>query len=288
MEGPFMIREEDYLEELRRDPRSTAELIACALDEESEEEAIWECVTVLHARGTREVFEAARELARDDEPEARELAADILGQLGQPDHTFPDECANTLLKMIQDEEDPGVLQSIAVALGYLHDPRAITPLAALAGHEDPEVREGVAMGLLGYEEAPAVNALLQMIEDESEEVRNWVAYGLGSEIALDTPEIRNALIGRLDDESGEVREEAMVGLAKRGDIRVIPAIQDELETTDELGIAVLEAAAELASPELLPQLRALESEIRGDDLFETALADAIKRCGGEESEADPD
>ncbi|MCC6142797.1 MAG: HEAT repeat domain-containing protein [Candidatus Hydrogenedentes bacterium] len=280
-----MIRDEDYIEELRRDPRSTDDLIACALDEETEEEGIWECIAVLHARGTREVLEAAQALARDEDPEARELAADILGQLGQPERAFPRECADTLMKMLLDEEDPAVLQSIAVGLGYIHDPRAVAPLLKLVDHEDSEVREGVAMGLLGYEDARAVNALIKMLADESEEVRNWAAYGLGSEIALDTPEIRDALMERLDDENGEVREEAMVGLAKRGDMRVIPAIQEELETTDELGIAVLEAAAELGSPELLPQLRALESEIRGDDLFETALADAIKRCGGDEDES---
>jgi hypothetical protein len=49
-----------------------------------------------------------------------------------------------------------------------------------------------------------------------------------------------------------------VGLARRGDPRVFPLLVDRLADSD-VGNLIVEAAAELADPRLLPALRKLQA-----------------------------
>jgi len=117
----------------RSDPRSTEQLIQLALSE-TNDDAAWEPVMVLHFRATSEVLETAKRLCIGAAPRERKLGADILGQLGVPDRAFPDECFHTLARMVTDETDSEVLESIGIAFGHLHDIRAVELLAPLRHH----------------------------------------------------------------------------------------------------------------------------------------------------------
>lgn len=265
----------------RSDLRSTEELVRVALSEEDEDVA-WRAVTTLHFRGTREVFEAARQLCESVEPKERRVGADILGQLGPdpPNRPFLEESVPLMLAMLEREEDPDVLGALAVALGHLHDPRAIEPLSRLKGHPDENVRYGVVHGLLAHEGNLAVDTLIELSRDEDFDVRNWATFGLGSQIDADTEEIRAALLERLSEEDGEVRGEALVGLAKRHDERVLEPLMREL-SSDEVWELAVEAAEELGDPRLLPALRALQEWW---DASPSTLENAIAACSGSAGE----
>src|SRR5262245_25681268 len=112
-------RNEDWQEALRRDPRTTPDLVAQVLTA-MDDDAAWEPVPVLHYRATREVFETAGALCVSECPRERELGADILGQLGIPERVFADEAIDILLAMLDAEQDEDVLNSICVALGHQH------------------------------------------------------------------------------------------------------------------------------------------------------------------------
>jgi len=258
---------------MRDDTRSIDELISAALTA-SDEDVMWDAVGALHFRATKEVLNRAEELCRSDRVVERRLGADILGQLGVPDRTFPKECVSILLGMLDGEEDAEVLQPILVALGHLGAVKGIEPASRYRNHPDPDVRHGVVLALTGYDDPRAVSLLIELSRDGDAHVRDWATFGLGQQIDVDTPAIREALAARLEDTDYDTRCEAIIGLASRGDRRVIPIISREL-ASDCIGSLVVEAAAMIPDPQFYPQLIALQ---KWWDVSETSLNEAIEAC----------
>jgi HEAT repeat protein len=79
------------------------------------------------------------------------------------------------------------------------------------------------------------------MEDADADVRDWATFGLGVLGDQDSSEIREALSRRLNDEDVDAREEALVGLAKRHDTRIVPNLIDALAESD-ISYRVVEAA----------------------------------------------
>ncbi|MEH1830623.1 MAG: HEAT repeat domain-containing protein [Nostoc sp.] len=252
------------------DPRSTPELIELALKSENDN-----VVGILHFRGNHEVFAAASKLCKSQNIQERQLGADILGQLGIPHRTFLNESLTILLRLLECEQNSDVLNSIGIALGHLHDARAIAPLIRLKSHPSPSVRYGVVFGLLGYEDELAISTLIELSSDQDEDVRNWATFGLGSQIETDTTAIREALYQRFinenTDENYEIYGEALVGLAKRKDSRILTRLIEEL-LSDYVGVLAVEAAEEFADSRLYPALMQLQQRwSENKDLLESAI-----------------
>jgi HEAT repeat protein len=262
-----------YERRMKHDPRPLEELIATALTEPDEDLA-WEAVCVLHFRGSKQVLGRASELCRSPQIAERRLGANILGQLGLPERTFPSECLEILLAMLNGESDASVLQATLVALWHLAQPEAIDPALQLRRHFDPEVRHAVVLALTGYDDNRAIEGLIELSQDEDSDVRDWATFGLGTQIDLDTPAIRQALFQRLTDVDQDTRGEAMVGLAKRKDPRVIWAISEEL-ASDSVSRLAVEAAQCTAAPGLHAQLVALRDRF---DIHDAFLEEAIQAC----------
>jgi HEAT repeat protein len=263
----------------RAHPRGTRDVISAALA--AEEHARWDLVVLLHFRATPDVLQAARELCISECADERILGADILGQLGIPDRAFPDECVAALLPMLDTEQDPDVLCSVCVALGHLHDGRAVEKLVLLKDHPDPNVRFHLAIALEGQTAGAAIQTLIGLSADEDADVRDWATFALGTQTDEDTPAIREALLERLTDSDAIARGEAMVGLARRKDGRVLPALLKELEPEQMARLEVrpdlpLEAAEKMGDAQLLPVLQWLQclSTWRDDPL----LVKAIESC----------
>jgi len=265
---------------------STSELVQLALAED-DRERFFDYLGTLQLRGDRAVLEAAQKLCTSEISEERSLGAQIFGQLGVPERTFPEDSLIMLLKMLEQEVDPLVLSDVGIALGHLSDPRVVIPLVPLKNHPSAEVRFGVACGLLGQEDELAIAVLIELSSDPDREVRNWATFGLGSMIDTDTPAIREALWQRIlqEDEDREVGEEArdniaeihgeaLVGLARRKDERVIEPLLKAL-SRDRVGCLPIEAAEEMGDRRLYPALMELQEWWeRNDDL----LARAIENC----------
>ncbi len=266
----------DRTRKARADPRTTADVISAALA--TEEEPRWEFVVLLHLRATQEVLDAACRLCVSECGAERILGADILGQLGVPKRAFPDECMDILIALLEYEQAPEVLSSTFVALGHLGDARCVEHVLRFKNHPDDDVRYSVAYALAGHDSEQAIQALIELSEDSSAQVRDWATFALGSQTELDTPALREALVRRLHDDDSTTAGEAMVGLARRKDGRVLNSLLEELQperllANDEHQFAV-EAAEELADPRLLPALRRVR-EALGDRID---VDDAIQRC----------
>jgi HEAT repeat protein len=260
-----------------RDPRSSSDLFALALAE-PDTDAAAEARHILRARGTREVLDAALELADREDWQARRLAAEILGELGWADRTFLDESVACLLELADDPHREVVIAAL-FGLGHRASSRGLTPLLARAAHDDVEMRYAVAWALPQVSEEPrAVAALLALSRDADADVRDWATFGLGTQLAeLDTPEIRAALLERTRDDDAGARGEALMGLVRRRDPRALELIRAELARED-ITVLTAEAAGELADPSLAPALRALYNRVADDPEVDAGFVAGVGRA----------
>jgi len=275
-----MSEESDWKQKYLNDPRTNEELVDLALKEE-DGDARWDLVTILIHRDPQKIFETAKHLCESKSSNEIKLGADLLGQLSKPDNVFHEESLSILFRIVDEETDANVLQSATVALGHLDNIRAVEHLVKLKNHPSEDVRHGVVFGLLTYEDERAIAALIELSKDEDDDVRSWATFGLGTQIDTDTPEIRDTLFARVeeggDDNKDEIRGEAFVGLARRGDKRVIEPLLKEL-TSDSVGKLAVEAAKEIADSRLLPALLSLKEWW---DVDKELLDEAILACQSE-------
>jgi HEAT repeat protein len=220
-------------------------------------DAYWDIVQDLHLLGGAEVFEAACRLCASTDPVQRELGADIMAQAYFDDPTMRDRAVLALIALVEWDTNLDVVYSASIGLGHRGDSRAVPALLRWAHCPDAAIRYGVVFGLLGQEDERAIQTLIELSSDADEDVRDWATCGLGTMSQTDTPALRAALVARLNDPHDDTRAEALVGLARRRDERVVPYVLRELES-DCVGTLTVEAAKNLADPRLHAALLALQ------------------------------
>jgi HEAT repeat protein len=221
-------------------------IFARTFSEDYESDAPWDAVRELQTLGSRQVFEEAAAWCKSREPMKRARGADILAQIGKsaehPDNSFPDESFAVISGLLAHETEPLPLQSGICALGHIEDVRAVRLLLDYRAHPDPDVRFALATALGHFaDDSLAIPALIELTADTDADVRDWATFGLGVLGKKDTPEIRDALLARLSDPCDDAGEEAMIGLAMRRDLRVLPPLISSLE-----GASVPDRAIEAA------------------------------------------
>jgi HEAT repeat protein len=118
--------------------------------------------------------------------------------------------------------------------------------------------------------------LIELTGDSDTSNRDWATFYL-SNTGIDTAEVRAALHRCLSDPRKAVQEEAMVGLATRGDMSVLPLLEKWLKG-GLLSTMILEAAAAFAKPSLCPRLGELRDW--ADELELSQLwSEAWTECG---------
>jgi HEAT repeat protein len=253
---------------------------AAAIEDVDDEER-WAIVQRLQGRTDRGAFDAARALARSNDLHERVLGLDVLGQIGYAaDRPFVEETLPLLLDACTDDRTD-VLWSAVSALGHLCDPRGRGGILRHAAHPSQDVRRAAAQALPFVAGDPAdaevVAALVGLSADTDSSVRDWATFGLGSQLTVDTPAVRDALAARLADEDRDTAGEALVGLALRKDARSLTYLLAALD--DEPGDFVVEGAAALGAPELLPALQRLKAAGWDKDVSPpTPLDAAIAAC----------
>jgi HEAT repeat protein len=209
-----------------------------------EAEDAWMAIVALRQHGSREIFEYAAAWCASDDSLKRARAAAILCQLRRAPMTnelpegsayvktetiFCDESYSLITKMLENEQDPMVLDSAIHALGHLYNAAAIPLILTYQNHPDENVRLAVTRALGCFPNDPLyVCGLLKLTSDPDTDVRDWAVFGVGVKGDVDSPEIRDALLRCLDDSSVDVREEAAIGLGRRQDRRLIPKLRKML------------------------------------------------------------
>jgi HEAT repeat protein len=225
------------------------EIFAKTLVGSYEDHAPWTAVNELQHIGTREVFDKAVEWCRSADPLKRARAVDVLAQLGRtadhPENAFPVDSFLVIASLIKTEHDLRPLGSEIFALGHIGNPRAVRMLCRFQKHPDPEIRFALACALGNFADDPmAVDALVELTRDADEDVRDWATFGIGTLSKIDNPAIRAALLARLEDPSEDPRHEAIAGLARLKDLRVLPALLLALEQ-ENVPETLIEAASDI-------------------------------------------
>src|SRR5882724_11145237 len=216
-----------------------------------DDRAAWEAVSALRRIGDREVFDRAAAWCQSANPLESARGADILAQLGKtiehPSNAFPEDSYVAVCQMLQQENEIQPLSSAIHALGHLDNPEAIPVIVGYQEHSASDVRFSVACALGSFpNDLQAIQSLLVLTRDADDDVRDWAVFGLGNLGDADSPEIRDALFSRLSDSNADVREEAMVGLAKRKDKRVLQALFAALNQSEIDGPGVTKLTIEAA------------------------------------------
>lgn len=265
---------------------STNELIEKALGT-NDEEKYWEYIRSLHIRGTKEVLDQATQLCESKSIQSIITGADILGQIGVPERTYPEEALAVLRRLIRvQHQNPEVLNSALVAIGHTQKPEDLEGLSlvrCLLTHDNADVRLGVVMALWGHEDQESISTLVKLSRDSNTNVRDWATTGIGSIIEVDSEEIRTALLDRVKNEDkndeNDTYYEALMGLAVRKDPRVIKEILENLKSEDPPSL-IFEAAAEIGAEEFIKpmeeQLSISLKEENIDNLWSKSLKENLK------------
>ncbi|ABW29057.1 HEAT repeat domain-containing protein [Acaryochloris marina] len=259
---------------------SQAEQCARSVDDESD--LYGDILYALHLRSDPQIFDTAVEWCKSSESCMRALGAAVLSQLGCADrhspYPFGDAALPILLSLLHDPETE-VLCSAINALGHHASYDFLwesSELMAFANHDSADVRFSVAYASGGPQcdrSELAVAMMCRLAQDDGYDVRNWALFGLGNLSDADSPQVREVLFQGLSDPDDEIRGEAVIGLAKRQDTRVIPVVLKEL-ALPSVDVLVIEAAVEFPQPQYLVHLE----ELLAANPDDYDLNKAVKKC----------
>ena len=117
--------------------------------------------------------------------------------------------------------------------------------------------------------------LIEMTRDRHPANRDWATMLLG-QYAPVSPQVTEALLQAAEDQKDAVRAEAIFALAERDKAAALPFLQRELAGRF-VAMPIFEAAALVADPSLVEDLRAFAAPTGDDSLDDWALA-ALKAC----------
>jgi HEAT repeat protein len=227
-------------------------LFAQTLLGDYDDDAPWEAVHTLRKIGTREVLDRAMKWLHSPDPSERARGADILAQLGDGSdrEKFAKESFHLIVGLLQRETTSLPISSAIHALGQLGDPSAIDLIVGYTENSDEDIRFSAACSLGKFAaDQRSVDSLIKLMRDDDGDVRDWATFGLGACTEVDSPQIREALLERLEDSFFDARLEAIEGLAKRGDQRVLEALLaelDKVETSEfHAPCPIIEAASQM-------------------------------------------
>lgn len=237
-------------------PDDIAKLFAETLAGDYDDDAPWTAIHALHEIGSRAVFDIAAQWLTAPEPMKRVRGAEVLAQLGvgaKRPHAFPEEAGALLAARADAETEPRLRASAITGLGHIARPQTLPAILRAATDESALVRHAVAYALGSFGAvAAAQTCLLTLMRDPDEDVRDWATFGLGLMSDADSAEIRDAFVAGLDDPFIDVRVEAMAGLAKRRDPRVVAPLIRQLDALPEGLNGVIEAGLDFLGMKDMP------------------------------------
>lgn len=217
----------------------------------------WDNIRELHSRPNRFVFEKCRDLVNSNIPKERMIGIDILAQLGNLPRPFYNESIKLFFDLLENEKDDKVLASFFYAIGHNNDnlsQEQITKLISFKNSKNSSIRLGLVSSLLGVNNSQAVDTLIDLSNDTVSSIRNWATFGIGTQIETNNDKIRKALWNRIRDKNQDIKLEAIVGLAKRNEIKIKELIKQELQA-GEYGSLLFEAIELLNCVEFIPLLK---------------------------------
>ena len=239
----------------------------------------WDNISALRKRPSEKLFVKCVELIKSNNPKIREIGVDILAQLGVTPRPFLKETLKIFFDLLSIETDPDVLMSLLYAIGHNNDKltnEQIEIICSYSNNNNKMVKEGLVSALGFIDKLEVVEVLIKLSNDKSNDIRNWATFYIGQG-ERNNKNIREALWQRVNDKHQETKLEAISGLAKRKDKRVIDVIKREL-LEGEYGTLLFEAIIETVDKQFLPLLHQNLKSSKGDSTINTKWLKDLKEC----------
>lgn len=239
----------------------------------------WDNIRVLRSRPSEELFLKCVEFTKSNDTKIRKIGIDILAQLGSTPRPFLKETSKIYFELLDFETDPEVLMSLLYSIRHNNDKLGVVEiekLCSLQNHNNSLVKEGLVSALGFTDNLQAINVLIKFTEDRLSHIRDWATFYIGQG-ERNNKQIRNALWNRINDKHQETKFEAIVGLAKRKDTRVIEIIKREL-LDGEFGTLLFDAIIETSDKQFLPLLRQNLKAVKNDKTINSYWLTKLKEC----------
>lgn len=216
----------------------------------------WKYINELRKRKSKDIFNQSILLTESENVKERIIGINVLAQFG-----FPRLYKNTILKkffhLLKNESDKDAISALLYGIGHNNENltvKQIDLLCTFKKHKSSRIRFSLVFALCTRQEPNAIQTLIDLSKDKDVEVRDWATFGLGTQLEIDNQAIREALWNRIADKNEGPRFEAIVGLAKRKDLRIKDILISELENIDEFGTLILESIEEFNDKDFITLL----------------------------------
>lgn len=173
--------------------------------------------------GEREAVDALVKRLGDKSKRVREVAAVALARIGEKRAT------DALLSRLEEDDNHGVRQQAAWALGWLADVQATEFLVAKLDDKSPKVQQAAMWSLSRIGNIQTVPLLIEKLKNEHSDVRQEAAWSLGQfgDVRAIPP-----LISALKDKNDKVRQTAAVALGRLKKPYAVEALTEALNDED--------------------------------------------------------
>ncbi|MGV0921412.1 DUF5724 domain-containing protein [Empedobacter falsenii] len=234
----------------------------------------WETIRILRSRPSQDLFEKCVELINSNDQKKKIIGIDILAQLGKDKRPFRKETLKIYFELLNSETNENVLFSILSGISFNEkelNKKQINKICSFQNSNSDLIKQGIVNALGFIENEKAIDVLIKFSKDKANHIRSWATFYIG-QVDFDNESIREALWNRINDKHQETRMEAIIGLAKRKDNRIIEVIKQEI-IKDDFGSMLFEAILETENKDFIP---ILQQELEESKHIETINPDWIK------------
>ncbi len=234
----------------------------------------WGTIRILRSRPSQNLFEKCVELINSNDQKKKIIGIDILAQLGKDKRPFRKKTLKIYFELLNSETNVNVLFSILSGISFNEkelNKKQINQICSFQNSNSDLIKQGIVNALGFIEDEKAIDVLIKFSKDKANHIRSWATFYIG-QVDFDNESIREALWNRINDKHQETRMEAIIGLAKRKDNRVLEIINQEL-TKDDFGSMLFEAILETENKDFIP---ILQKELNESKNIETINPDWVK------------
>lgn len=239
----------------------------------------WENIRILRSRPSKELFAKCVEFIQSNEQKKKMIGIDILAQLGKDKRPFRKETLKIYFGLLNTETDIDTLFSIFFGISFNNDSlnkKQINKICSFQNTDNILIKQALVAALGFVEDENAIHVLIKFSEDKANRIRDWATFYLG-QIDFDNEKIRKALWNRVHDKHRDTKMEAIAGLARRNDDRVIDIIKQEL-VKDDYTTVLFEAILETQNKDFLPLLHQAMNKTKNDSTINSKWLEDLKNC----------
>ena len=234
----------------------------------------WETIRILRSRPSQDLFKKCVELINSNDQNKKIIGIDILAQLGKDKRPFKKETLKVYFELLNSETNANVLFSILSGISFNDkglNSKQINKICSFQYSTSDLIKQGIVNALGFIENEKTIDVLIKFSKDKTNHIRSWATFYIG-QVDFDNEYIRDALWNRVNDKHQETRMEAITGLAKRKDDRIIEVIKQEI-IKDDFGSLLFEAILATENKDFIP---ILQQELNESKNIETINPDWIK------------